>query len=101
MIPHVVLLLLLAAPGPQSGQHASASGSLTVTAIVTSSVSVTFAPDGTPTIVVANAPADAATIVDVSSSLSERKSSPSSTNKKKASEKSTHKHKGAPHAPTY
>jgi len=103
IIPHVFLLLFFMAPfGSQnSGQHASASGNLTVTAIVTSSVSVTFAPDGTPTIVVANAPADAATIVDVSSSLSERKSSPSSTNKKKASEKSTHKHKGAPHAPTY
>jgi len=102
-IPHVFLLLFFMAPfGSQnSGQHASASGNLTVTAIVTSSVSVTFAPDGTPIIVVANAPADAAAIAQISSSsVSEGKSSSLCTNKKKASEKSTHKHKGVLHAST-
>jgi hypothetical protein len=69
MILHVGLLLLLVAPSGQSrsGQHASASGSLTISVIVTSSVSVTFAPDGTPTVIVANAPADAAAIALVSS----------------------------------
>jgi hypothetical protein len=40
----------------------SAAGKLTVTAVVSSSVSVTFDAEGRPVIVVANAPADAATL---------------------------------------
>jgi len=94
MLPHVVsLLLLMAPPGPNNtGQHARASGDLTVTAIVTSSVSVTFAPDGTPTVIVANAPADAATITLLSSSLPSR-----AKTKPKASKQTTHKGKGTRH----
>ena len=45
--------------GPPRGAHASATGNLTVTAVVTSSVSVTFDSDGIAVVVVANAPADA------------------------------------------
>ena len=88
MIPHAVLLLLLmTAPGAnKGGQHSSASGSLTVTAIVTSSVSVTFSADGTQTVIVANAPADAATLTLLSTpSLAETKL--------KASKQTTHKDK--------
>jgi len=88
MIPHVgLLLLLMTAPGSnKTDQHASARGSLKVTALVTSSVSVTFAPDGTPTVIVANAPADAATLTLLSTP------SPAET-KLKASKQTTHKDK--------
>ena len=63
MFSHVLILLLLLPPGPPVGGHASASGNLTVTAVVTSSASVTFDHDGRPIVVVANAPADADAIV--------------------------------------
>ena len=95
MIPHVVLLLLLmTGPGSNNtGQYASASGKLIVTAVVTSSVSVAFAPDGTPTVIVANAPADAATLTLLSS--------PSMIKSKaKESKQTTHKRKGTRHEST-
>lgn len=67
MFPQVFsLMLLLISSDSSTGRHSSASGDLTVTAMVTSSVSVTFAPDGKPIIVVANAPADAQTILSAS-----------------------------------
>jgi hypothetical protein len=51
-----VLLLLSFLPPGHGDRHAS--GELTVTATVASSISVTFAANGTPVIIVANAPAD-------------------------------------------
>ena len=60
MFSHILTFFLMFLPsGPPSGAHASATGNLTVTAVVTSSVSVTFDSDGRPVMVVANAPADA------------------------------------------
>jgi hypothetical protein len=55
MILPVLLLALFHPPG-NGGREAT--GELTVTATVASSVSVTFAANGTPVIVVANASAD-------------------------------------------
>lgn len=70
MLTHAfTFVFLLAAPGHAAGPHPSATGALTVTAVVTSSVSVSFAPDGTERVVVANAPADASTIIQASRPL--------------------------------
>ncbi|HWG48195.1 MAG TPA: hypothetical protein VN669_00800 [Candidatus Acidoferrales bacterium] len=63
MIVPVLLLFLFQLPG--NGREAT--GELTVTARVASSVSVTFAANGTPVIVVANAKADADALTRVSS----------------------------------
>ena len=56
----IVGILLLA--GRQPGLSAKSSGELTVTAVVTSSVSITFDSEGKPVVVVANAPADGETL---------------------------------------
>jgi hypothetical protein len=60
------LMLLLISSDASTGRHVGASGNLTVSAVVTSSVSVTFTSDGKPIMVVANAPADAQAIVGAS-----------------------------------
>ena len=67
MILHALIMTSLLVSPPPSGPHATATGSLTVSAVVASSVSVTFNADGTYTMVVANAPADAETIAAASS----------------------------------
>lgn len=108
MIAHVFLLFfLMASPGSnRSAQMASASGSLSVTAMVTSSVSVTFAADGAPTVIVANAPADAGTLSLLSSASPVKSSSPAllgksfssaspGKSKVKVWKQSTRKHKGS------
>ena len=60
---HLALAIALSmlAGAPQA-QGKTSSGELTVTAVVTSSVSVTFDAQGRQVIVVANAPADAETL---------------------------------------
>jgi hypothetical protein len=89
MALHAVLTALLllspASPAPRS----SATGKLSVSASVASSVSVTFNPDGTYSMVVANAPADAETIATASSEL---------CGKQKAPEAHKTKSKGGNHA---
>jgi hypothetical protein len=55
-----VLFLPLGAPEHPGSK---ASGELTETAVVTSSVSVTFSPDGRLATVVANGPADQASLI--------------------------------------
>jgi outer membrane protein assembly factor BamE (lipoprotein component of BamABCDE complex) len=56
----IVGILLLA--GRQQGSNMNSSGQLEVSAVVTSSVSITFDNEGKPVVVVANAPADAETL---------------------------------------
>jgi hypothetical protein len=80
VIVPALLLLSFFPPNHRSGQ---ATGELTVTAVVASSVSVTFAPDGTPSIVVANAPADAEPIARTSSQPRERKAAQSYSRRNK------------------
>jgi hypothetical protein len=46
-----------------AGQSSNANGELKVTAMVVTSTAITFAADGTHTVVVANAPADADTLI--------------------------------------
>jgi hypothetical protein len=46
-----------------ASQSSSANGELRVTAMVVTSTSITFAADGTRTVVVANAPADRETLL--------------------------------------
>jgi hypothetical protein len=74
MFPHVVTFLLIFLPsGPPASAHASASGDLTVTAVVASSASLTFDSDGKPVVVVANAPADANAIELASTQFAQTK----------------------------
>jgi hypothetical protein len=63
-MPHVatVALLLLSLGSPEN-RGSKAGGELTVTAVVMTSVSVTFSPDGRSSIVVANAPADEGSLI--------------------------------------
>ena len=68
----VSLFLSAASPGPR----ASATGKLSVSAVVASSVSVTFNADGTYSIVVANAPADAETIATASTESTMKRKAP-------------------------
>ena len=70
MILPVLLLALFHPPG-NGGREAT--GELTVTARVASSVSVTFAANGTPVIVVANAPADTDAVARVPSQSRSKK----------------------------
>ena len=69
----IVTVLLLFLFHPSSNGSRQATGKLTVTARVASSVSVTFAANGTPVIVVANAPADSDAVARVSSQSSSKK----------------------------
>ena len=77
----IVLLLLLSAFNQPNHGDRHATGALTVTALVTSSVSVTFAADGRPAVVVANAPADAGALARVSLQSRTDKSAPSDDKK--------------------
>lgn len=63
MLHFYALALLLLPPGAPENRGGKAGGELRVTAVVTSSVSIAFAADGTQTIIVANAPADEAALV--------------------------------------
>lgn len=77
MFSHVItLLLVLLQSGPPVSAHANASGNLSVTAIVTSSISVTFDAQGRPVVIVANAPADADSIVQASTQFKQTNSDP-------------------------
>jgi hypothetical protein len=58
----VVSLELLLMCSSFATQSPSANGELKVTAMVVTSTSITFAADGTRTVVVANAPADCETL---------------------------------------
>jgi outer membrane protein assembly factor BamE (lipoprotein component of BamABCDE complex) len=101
MFSHVFILLLVLLPsGPPASAHASATGDLTVTAVVTSSVSVTFDSAGRPAIVVANAPADADAIQMASTQFEKAKSNPDQTTLKTSAQKIKPKSKGAKHAST-
>jgi hypothetical protein len=98
MFPQVFsLMLLLVSSDNSAGRHANASGNLTVTAMVTSSVSVTFAADGKPIIVVANAPADTQTIVSASTQFLTRSGA---ARDQKTANASLAKHKRRKLAPT-
>jgi hypothetical protein len=100
MLSHVVSFLLILLPsGPPTSAHASASGDLTVTAVVTSSVLVTFDSAGKPLIVVANAPADADAIQMASTQFDQAKSNPEQTILTSA-QKIKPTSKGAKHAST-
>jgi hypothetical protein len=68
----VSLFLSTASPGPR----ANATGNLSVSAVVTSSVSVIFNADGTYSVVVANASADAETIATASTESSRKRKAP-------------------------
>jgi hypothetical protein len=101
MCSHVIIFLLILLPsGPSNGAHASASGDLTVTAVVTSSASVTFDFDGRPVVVVANAPADADAIVLASTQFEQPKSDPDQKIRKASTQNTKSKSKGAKHAST-
>ena len=101
MFAHIVSFLLIFLPsGPPASAHASASGDLTVTAVVASSVSVTFDSDGRPVLVVANAPADADTIVLASTQFDEPKSTPKQKTLKASARTTKDKSKGVKHAST-
>jgi len=101
MLSHVVSFLLILLPsGPPTSAHASASGDLTVTAVVASSASVTFDSDGRPILVVANAPADADTIVWASKQFDEPKSTPKQKTLKASARTTKDKTKGVKHAST-
>ena len=94
MITHALaFVFLFLSSGPAAGAHPSANGNLTVTAVVASSVFVSFSPDGTPVIVVANAPADAETIV-----LASTQSHGAPRNSGKAENPAIRKSKGEKHA---
>jgi hypothetical protein len=101
MFSHVFIFLLILFPaGLPASAHASATGNLTVTAVVTSSVSVTFDSAGSPVIVVANAPADADAIQIASTQFKEAKSNPDQTILKTSAQNIKPKSKGAKHAST-
>jgi len=101
MFSHVFILLLILFPsGQPSSAHASASGDLTVTAVVTSSVSVTFDSAGSPVIVVANAPADTDAFQIASTQFEKAKSNPDQTSLKTSAQTIKPKSKGAKHAST-
>ena len=55
-----VAIALLACLPPQNSSPPQVTGQLTVTAIVKSSSTLVFEPDGTVTLIIANAPGDAA-----------------------------------------
>jgi hypothetical protein len=57
------LALLFLFIGSTENRGSKATGELAVTALVTSSVSITLSPDGRLSIVVANAPADEASLI--------------------------------------
>jgi hypothetical protein len=100
MFAHVAgVLLMFLPPRPPTSAHAGASGELRVTAIVTSSVSVTFDDEGTPRVVVANAPADADTIVLAFARFERAKNRDHKTVKESAnSHKKKSENKGVKHA---
>ncbi|HWH56497.1 MAG TPA: hypothetical protein VN682_02640 [Terriglobales bacterium] len=101
MFSHVFIFLLILFPsGPPASAHASATGNLTVTAVVTSSVSVTFDSAGSPVIVVANAPADTDAFQIASTQFEKAKSNPDQTTLKTSAQKIKPKSKGAKHAST-
>ena len=101
MFSHVVTFLLILLPsGPPASAHASASGDLTVTAVVASSASVTFDSDGRAVLVVANAPADADTIVLASEQFDQPNSTPKQKILKASARKIKNKIKGAKYAST-
>jgi len=66
----IVALFLLLTFLPSNHAARQAAGELTVTAVVASSVSVTFAADGTPVMLVANASPDADAVARASSQFS-------------------------------
>ena len=98
MFPHVVTFLLILLPsGPPASAHASASGDLTVTAVVASSASLTFDSDGKPVVVVANAPADA-NAIELTSTQFAQKRNPDQKPREASPHRSQSKNKGAKHA---
>jgi len=101
MFSHVVTFLLILLPsGQPSSAHASESGDLTVTAVVASSASVTFDSDGRSVLVVANAPADADTIVLASKQFDRPNSTPKHKILKASAGTTKSKSKGAKYAST-
>jgi hypothetical protein len=76
MTLHALVVAALLVSPALSSPRASATGKLSVSAVVRSSVSVTFNPDGTYAVVVANAPADAETIALVSTESSRKEKAP-------------------------
>jgi hypothetical protein len=63
-MPYAAILALLFLPlGAPEHPGSKSSGELNVKAVVTSSVSVTFSPDGRLSTMVANAPADQASLI--------------------------------------
>jgi hypothetical protein len=99
MFSHVITLLLVLLPsGPPGSAHANASGNLSVTAIVTSSASVSFDSQGRPVVMVANAPADADSIVQASTQFERTSSNPEKKPFPAAVRATRNKRKGVEHA---